>query len=144
MLLVGKSKRRTLGPRGREGGKVRGEVSKTPPTPPGPRGGGGGKGQRGGETGRRLFMSSRRETCRSSRYFPPCPGPAYDSRYAPTWYVSDTRDWVPGWPRPAATATRGVAAAKAKPNGNNASVVPPRHTGRTLSPVPSLSSACAT
>jgi hypothetical protein len=105
---------------------------------------GGREGQRGGETGRRLFMSSRRETCRSSRYFPPCPGPAYDSRYAPTWYVSDTRDWVPGWPRPAATATRGVAAAKAKPNGNNASVVPPRHTGRTLSPVPSLSSACAT
>jgi hypothetical protein len=28
MLLVGKSKRRTLGPRGREGGKVRGEVKR--------------------------------------------------------------------------------------------------------------------
>jgi hypothetical protein len=73
-----------------------------------------GRSERGGETGRRLFMSSRSETCRSSRCFPLVPVQRTTPGTPPTWYVSDTRDLVSGRPRPPATGDG---------PGNNASVV---------------------
>jgi hypothetical protein len=65
-----------------------------------------GRSERGGETGRRLFMSSRSETCRSSRCFPLVPVQRTTPGTPPTWYVSDTRDLVSGRPRPPASDRR--------------------------------------
>jgi hypothetical protein len=89
--------------------------------------------QRGGETGRRLFMSSRRETetCRSSRYFPLVP----------------VRRTTLGTPPPGTCLTRGTGSLvgpapqrrrrvewprlKQRPTTATTppSSVPPRHTG---------------